>query len=52
MDAEGYLPIALIASFHRVQSMTQSNEVILSAINDSDKLELGSNMRVGVLEIY
>ncbi|XP_044764645.1 la-related protein 1B isoform X2 [Coccinella septempunctata] len=46
MDADGYLPIALIASFQRVQALTSDYDVIMAAILDSDKLELGSEMRV------
>ena len=40
MDAEGYLPIQLIASFHRVQSMTRDLKVILTAIQSSEQMEL------------
>ncbi|CAG9760376.1 unnamed protein product [Ceutorhynchus assimilis] len=40
MDPEGYLPITLIASFHRVQALTNSITLIMDAISSSDKLEL------------
>lgn len=40
MDSEGYLPVNLIASFHRVQSLTSHLPLVLEAIKDSDKLEL------------
>lgn len=40
MDQEGYLPVTLIASFHRVQALTSDIGLILDAINSSDKLEL------------
>ena len=29
MDAEGYLPVSLIASFHRVQKLTSDNVIII-----------------------
>ena len=35
MDSEGYLPISLIASFHRVASLTQDVSMIISALKDS-----------------
>ncbi|GIY73819.1 la-related protein 1 [Caerostris extrusa] len=41
MNAEGYIPIALIASFHRVQSQTQDINKVLEAVSTSDMLELG-----------
>lgn len=40
MDAEGYLPVTLIASFHRVQALTNDVGLILDAINSSEKLEV------------
>lgn len=40
MDTEGYLPITLIASFHRVQALTNNLSVVVEAIGASDKLEL------------
>lgn len=46
MDPDGYLPIPLIASFQRIQALTSDYDVIMSAIMDSDKLELGLDMRV------
>ena len=30
MDAEGYLPISLIAGFHRVQALTSDPRVIIA----------------------
>ncbi|KAF5286771.1 hypothetical protein FQR65_LT12441 [Abscondita terminalis] len=42
MDAEGYLPITLIASFHRVQALTNNVSLVVEAISASDKLELYS----------
>uniref|UniRef100_A0A1Y1KRZ8 La-related protein 1 n=1 Tax=Photinus pyralis TaxID=7054 RepID=A0A1Y1KRZ8_PHOPY len=42
MDSEGYLPITLIASFHRVQALTNNLSLVVEAISASDKLELYS----------
>lgn len=46
MDAEGYLPVTLIASFHRVQALTSNLTVVVEAINNSDKLELAAGFKV------
>lgn len=46
MDAEGYLPVTLIASFHRVQALTNNLSVVVEAITNSDKLELASGFKV------
>lgn len=40
MDSEGYLPITLIASFHRVQALTNNFSTVVEAISESDNLEL------------
>lgn len=40
MDAEGYLPITLIASFHRVQALSADVALVMSAVKSSDKLEV------------
>ena len=40
MDSEGYLPIHLIASFQRVQNLTQDFEMVVRAIMSSPKLEV------------
>jgi len=40
MDNEGYLPINLIATFHRVQALSTDYEVVIDAIKDSEVLEL------------
>ncbi|PSN55349.1 hypothetical protein C0J52_01845, partial [Blattella germanica] len=40
MNAEGYLPIQLIASFHRVRSLSTDIKVIIDAINESEVLEM------------
>ncbi|CAH1153336.1 unnamed protein product [Phaedon cochleariae] len=46
MDAEGYLPVTLIASFHRVQALTNNVALIVEAISSSDKLELTAGFKV------
>ncbi|KAG7232253.1 hypothetical protein INR49_009537 [Caranx melampygus] len=40
MDQEGFLPIGLIASFHRVQALTTDINLILEALKDSKEVEL------------
>lgn len=46
MDADGYLPITLIASFHRIQALSSDIQVMLTAIQESDKLEVFKNFKV------
>ncbi|KAL1493377.1 hypothetical protein ABEB36_011442 [Hypothenemus hampei] len=46
MDSEGYLPVTLIASFHRVQALTNNITLIIEAISSSDKIELASGFKV------
>lgn len=46
MDAEGFIPVTLIASFHRVLALTAEVSLIISAIEESDKLELVDNYKV------
>ncbi|KAM8706680.1 hypothetical protein ACLKA7_010878 [Drosophila subpalustris] len=46
MDPEGYIPITLIASFHRVLALTTDVALIVTAIKDSDKLELFEGYKV------
>ncbi|CAG9828662.1 unnamed protein product [Diabrotica balteata] len=46
MDSEGYLPVTLIASFHRVQALTNNVTLIVDAISSSDKLELTAGFKV------
>jgi len=43
MDAQGYLPISLIASFHRVQNLTQDVNMIIDSLKDSQTVELSDN---------
>jgi hypothetical protein len=46
MDKEGFLPLSLIASFHRVQALTNDIAVIIAAIENSNHLEIGENYMV------
>ncbi|XP_060515841.1 la-related protein 1B [Cylas formicarius] len=46
MDAEGYLPVTLIASFHRVQALTNNVALIVDAISSSDKIEMCEGFKV------
>lgn len=46
MDSEGYLPVTLIASFHRLQALTTDLSLILAAVQSSDKLELFNGFKV------
>ncbi|XP_062378037.1 la-related protein 1 isoform X4 [Sardina pilchardus] len=40
MDAKGFLPISLIASFHRVQALTTDVSLIVEALKNSTVVEL------------
>uniref|UniRef100_A0A8C5RS08 La ribonucleoprotein 1, translational regulator n=1 Tax=Laticauda laticaudata TaxID=8630 RepID=A0A8C5RS08_LATLA len=40
MDIEGFLPITLIASFHRVQALTTDVGLIIKALKDSKVVEI------------
>lgn len=46
MDAEGFLPVKLIASFHRVQALSTDVAVVTSAIEESEELELVDGFKV------
>ncbi|KAG7204418.1 hypothetical protein KM043_004857 [Ampulex compressa] len=46
MDMQGFLPITLIASFHRVQTLTTDMALVIEAITDSDKLEMVEGFKV------
>lgn len=53
MDRAGYLPITLIASFHRVQALTNNLSLVVEAISASDKLELfAAAFKVGLYVFY
>ena len=40
MDKEGYLPVSLIASFNRVQALTQDITFIVQSVKDSEVVEV------------
>lgn len=46
MDSEGFLPVTLIASFHRVQALSTDVALIIEAVKDSEYLELVNNFKV------
>jgi hypothetical protein len=46
MDSEGYLPVTLIASFHRVQALTHDFAKVVEAMQESDVLELCDGVKV------
>lgn len=46
MDPEGFLPVTLIASFHRVQALTADLSIIITAIQESERLELVDDYKV------
>jgi la-related protein 1 len=46
MDPEGYLPITLIASFHRVQALSSDVALVLAAVKESDKLEVYKDFKI------
>lgn len=39
MDAQGFLPISLIASFHRVQALTMDISLIMEVISHHQSLQ-------------
>lgn len=46
MDAEGYLPITLIASFPRIKALSSDISMVLSAVQESEQLEMFKNFKV------
>lgn len=40
MNSQGFLPLTLIASFHRVESLTMDIDLVIDAVLESYKLEL------------
>jgi len=46
MDTEGYLPISLIASFHRVQALTQDVSLVVQALLQSPDLQMKDGIKV------
>lgn len=48
MDDDGFIPVTLIASFHRVRNLTVDLNKILAAIKSSDQLELIDNFKASM----
>ena len=48
MDVEGYLPISLIASFHRVQALTQDVSLVIQALEQSPLLHIKDGVKVRI----
>lgn len=46
MDVNGFLPISLIASFHRVQALTQDVQMVIDALQDSSLVEVVDQIKV------
>ena len=46
MDREGYIPISLIASFYRVQALTQDVGLVIRALEQSPLLQLKDRVKV------
>lgn len=46
MDADGFLPVTLIASFYRVRSLTNDVSLVICAIKQSEHLELVDGFKV------
>ncbi|XP_039301988.1 la-related protein 1B [Solenopsis invicta] len=43
MNAQGFLPLTLIASFQRVQNLTMDLDLVIEAVLESDRLELAES---------
>ncbi len=46
MDQMGFLPISLIASFHRVQALTQDVKMVIDSLSDSTLVEVVDGVKV------
>lgn len=46
MDAEGFIPVTLVASFHRVQALTPDITNVIEAIRESQTLDLVDDFKV------
>lgn len=46
MDAEGFIPVTLIASFHRVQALSSDITNVIEAIRESTTLDLVDDFKV------
>merc|ERR1719187_2618785 len=51
MTPEGYLPISLIASFNRVQALTQDITFIVNSIENSDIVEVKDGLMIRPVEM-
>lgn len=52
MDADGFIPVTLIASFHRVRSLTTDINLVICAIKQSEHLELVNGFKVSLIIVY
>lgn len=46
MDADGCLPVSLIASFNRLQALTQDLNLIVDSVKDSHIVEVKDRIKV------
>ena len=46
MDADGYLPVSVVASFNRIQAITQDMKFIIEAVKDSKVIETKDGIKV------
>lgn len=46
MDSDGFIPVTLIASFHRVRSLTTDINLVICSIKQSEQLELVDGFKV------
>ncbi|OQR69280.1 la-related protein 1-like [Tropilaelaps mercedesae] len=50
MDREGFLPVTLVAGFHRIQALTQDISLFIKAVKESTQLELRDNVKLRTRE--
>lgn len=48
MDSDGFIPVTLIASFHRIRSLTNDINLVICAIKQSEHLELVDGFKVRI----
>jgi len=48
MDSDGSIPISFIAGFNRVKALTKDVDLIIKAIESSDKVEVVNQSRVSL----
>lgn len=46
MDEEGYLPVTLIASFHRIQALSTDIALIIESVKESEQLDIYKGFKV------